>query len=143
MNTDLYAAARAGKDRGALTGVMNELQLVSCAEAAWPRSHELFHTHIGGTVHDDSHIDHMLISESCSGAVRAFGIHAEPNLCDNRGGRHAVLFADDLDVVAVLGLGDKAVPVTTPKRKSQIKYSDKKHWDDSDNMLTCSLRSVG
>ena len=45
MNTDLYAATRAGKDRDALVGIMNELQLVSCAAAAWPRSHELFHTH--------------------------------------------------------------------------------------------------
>jgi hypothetical protein len=35
------------------------------------------------------------------------------------------LFAD-VDVVAVLGLSDEAVPVTPPKRKSQIKYSDKK-----------------
>lgn len=76
-------------------------------------------------MHDDSHIDYLMISESSSGAVRAFGIHAEPNLCDNRGGRHAALFAD-VDVVAVLRLSDEAVPVTPPKRTSQIKYSDKK-----------------
>ena len=140
MNTDLYAVVRAGKDRGTLTGMMNKLQLVSCAAAVWPRPHELFHTHSGGAVHDDSHIDYLIISESCSGAVRAFGIHAELNLCDNRGGRHAALFAD-VDVVAVLGFSDEAVLVTPPKRKSQIKYRSVLH--GSGGMLTCSTRSVG
>ena len=34
MNSDLYATTRAGKDRDAMAGMMNELQLVSCAAAA-------------------------------------------------------------------------------------------------------------
>ena len=124
-----------------MTGMMNELQLASCAAAAWPRSHELFVTHEGDETHDDSHIDYLMASESSSDAVRAFGIHAEPNLCDNRGGRHAALFAD-VDVVAVLGLHDEAVPVTPLKRKSQIRYSDKKRWGGFGDMPTCSSRSV-
>ena len=39
INTDLYAERRRGKDRAMLLDMMNELKLVSCGQAAWPRTH--------------------------------------------------------------------------------------------------------
>ena len=51
MNTDLYAERRRGKDRDVLLGMMDELKLVSCGQAAWPRAHVEFVTHSGGSAH--------------------------------------------------------------------------------------------
>ena len=57
--------------------------------------------------------------------MRRFGIHASPDLCEDRGGRHAALFVD-ADVVSLLGI---AKPQQTAKAKgrfkSAVKYSDK------------------
>ena len=103
MNTDIYAGRRRGKDSEALVQMMDGLKLTSAAEAAWPRSHASFMTHAGDSVHADSHIDYVLISEASATAVRRYGIHADPNLCEDRGGRHAALFAD-IDVRTVLGI---------------------------------------
>ena len=91
MNTDLYAERRRGKDRDTLLDMMDELELVSCGQAAWPRAHVDFVTHGGGSVHADSHIDYILVSESSATSMRRFGIHANPDLCQDRGGRHAAL----------------------------------------------------
>ena len=102
MNTDLYAEHRRGKDRGTFLGMM-ELKLVSCGQAAWPRAHVSFVTHGGDSVHVGSHVDYILVSEASATAVRRFDVHADRNLCEDRGGRHAALFAD-IDVVAVLGV---------------------------------------
>ena len=87
MNTDLYAEHRSGKDRDALLELMDELKLVSGGQAAWPESHAGFVTHGGDSVHADSHIDYMLISESSATSVRRFGIHTNPDLCEDRGVR--------------------------------------------------------
>ena len=103
MNTDLYAEHRREKDCDALLETMDELKLVSCGQAVWPQSYAGFATHGGGSAHTDSHIDYMMISESSATSVRRFGIHANPDLCEDRGGRHAALFID-VDVVSVLGI---------------------------------------
>ena len=84
MNTDLYAERRRGKGLDALLGMMDELKLVSCGQAAWPQSHAGFVTHGGGSVHADSHIGYILISEASATPVRRFGIHANPDLCEDR-----------------------------------------------------------
>ena len=125
MNTDLYAEHRRGKDRDALLEMMDELKLVSCGQAAWPQSHAGFVTHGGGSVHADSHIDYMLISEASATSVRRFGIHANPDLCEDRGGRHAALFCD-VDVVSVLGVAKPQQSAKAQGRfQSAVKYSDK------------------
>ena len=82
-------------------------------------------THGGGSVHADSHIDYMMISESSATSVRRFGIHASPDLCEDRGGRHAALFVD-VDVVSLLGIAKPQQPAKTKGRfQSAVKYSDK------------------
>ena len=125
MNTDLYAEHRRGKDRDAMMEMIDELKLVSCGQAVWPQSHTGFVTHGGDSVHADSHIDYMMISESSATSVRRFGIHASPDLCEDRGGRHAALFVD-VDVVSLLGIAKPQQPVKAKGRfKSAVKYSDK------------------
>ena len=124
MNTDLYAEHRRGKDRDAMIDMMDELKLVSCGQAVWPQSCSAFVTHGGDSVHADSHIDYVMISESSATSVRRFGIHASPDLCEDRGGRHAALFVD-VDVVSLLGI-DKPQTVKIKGRfQSAVKYSDK------------------
>ena len=62
---------------------------------------------------------------SASTSVRRFGVHANPNLCEDRGGRHAALFAD-IDVVAVLGVAKPQQSAKAQGRfQSAVKYSDK------------------
>ena len=125
MNTDLYAAHRRGKDRDAMLEMMDELKLISCGQTVWPQSHTGFATHSGDSVHADSHIDYVLISESSATSVRRFGIHASPDLCEDRGGRHAALFVD-VDVVSLMGIDKPQQPSTTKGRfQSAVKYSDK------------------
>ena len=115
MNTDLYAEHRRGKDRGMLLDMMDELKLVSCSQAAWPRAHVDFVTHGGGNVHAVTHMDYILISEASATSVRRFGVNANPNLCEDHGGRHAALFAD-IDVVAVLGVAKPQLPAKAQGR---------------------------
>ena len=74
MNTDLYAVHRRGKDRDAMLEMMDELKLISCGQTVWPQSHTGFATHGGDSVHADSHIDYVLISESSATSVRRFGL---------------------------------------------------------------------
>jgi len=125
MNTDLYAEHRRGKDRDALMEMVDELKLVSCGQAVWPQSHTGFVTHGGDSVHADSHIDYVMISESSATSVRRFGIHASPDLCEDRGGRHAALFVD-VDVVSLLGIAKPQQSLKAKGRfKSAVKYSDK------------------
>ena len=87
MNTDIYAEHRREKDRYLLLDMMDALKLVSCGQAAWPRTHDGFVTHGGGSAHAGSHIDYILVSDASTTAVRRFGVHADPNLCEDRGGR--------------------------------------------------------
>ena len=128
MNTDLYAERRRGKDRDMLLDRMDELNLVSCGQAAWHRAHVDFVTHGGGSVHADSHIDYILVSEASATSVlsvRRFSIHANPDLCEDRGGRHAALFVD-IGVVAVLGVAKPQQSAKAQGRfQSAVKYSDK------------------
>ena len=125
MNTDLYAKHRRGKDRGMLLDMMNEFKLVSCGQAAWSRAHVGFVTHGGDSVHADSHIDYILISQASATSVRRFGVHTNPNLCEDRGDRHAALFAD-IDVVAVPGVAKPQLSAKAQDRfQSAVKYSDK------------------
>ena len=63
----------------------------------------------------DSHIDYMMISEASATSVRRFGIHANPDLCKDRGGRHAALFID-VDVVSVLGVAKPQQPAKAQGR---------------------------
>ena len=57
--------------------------------------------------------------------MRRFGIHANPDLCEDRGGRHAALFVD-IDVVAVLGVAKPQQSAKAQGRfQSAVKYSDK------------------
>ena len=70
----------------------------------------------------------MFITESSSRAVRRFGIDDNREVCENRGGRHAVLFVA-VDVTVILGVGNNGGNWdgrVERKYKSQIKYSDKK-----------------
>ena len=108
-----------------LLDMVDELKLVSCGQAAWPRAHVDFVTHGGGSVHAGAHIDHILISEASATSVRRFGVHANPNLREDRGGRHAALFAD-IDAVAVLGVAKPQLSAKAQGRfQSAVKYSDK------------------
>ena len=107
-----------------LLDMMDELKLVSCGQAAWLRAHVDFVTHVGGSVHADSHIDYILVSEASATSVRRFGIHANPDLCEDRGGRHATLFVE-IDVAAVLGVAKPQQSAKAQGRfKSAVKYSD-------------------
>ena len=125
MNTDLYAEHRRGKDRCMLLDMTDELKIVSCGQAAWLRAHVGFVTHGGGSVHADSHIDYILVSEASATSLRRFSVHADPNLCEDRGGRHAALFAS-IGVVAVLGVAKPQSSVKAQGRfQSAVKYSDK------------------
>ena len=124
LNTDLYAEHRRGKDRDALLDLMDELNLTSGGQAAWPETFTDFVTHGGDSVHADSHIDYILISEASAKSVRRFGIHASPDLCEDRGGRHAALFMD-VDVTSVLGIGTSESAAAQRRFPSAVKYSDK------------------
>ena len=42
---DIYTESRQGKDAEALVGMMRDLRLGSCAEAAWSQTHRTFQTH--------------------------------------------------------------------------------------------------
>ena len=84
--------------------MLRHLRLGSCAEAAWPQTNQTFQTHGGDSTHSDSHIDYMLVTTSSASAVRRFGIDANPDTTEDRGGRHSALFVD-VGVNAVLGLG--------------------------------------
>ena len=120
-----HAEHRSGKDRGTLLGMMDELKLVSCGQAAWPRAHVGLVTHGGDSVHADSYINYILVSEASATPVRRFGVHADHNLHEDRGGRHAALFAD-IDVVAILGVAKTQSSVKAQGRfQSAVKYSDK------------------
>ena len=68
----------------------------------------------------------LLISESSATTpVRRCGIHASPDLCEDRGGRHAALFVD-VDVVSLLGIAKPQQPAKAKGRfQSAVKYSDK------------------
>ena len=125
MNTDIYAESRQGKDSKALFAIMRGLRLGSCAEAAWPQTHRTFQTHGGDSAHSDSHIDYMLMTSSSASAIRRFGIDANPDITEDRGGRHSALFVD-VDVNAVLGLNmPSSADGSVQQYKPQIKYSDK------------------
>ena len=105
--------------------MMDELKLVSFGQAVWPQSHAGFVTHGGGSAHADSHIDYVMISEYSATSVRRFGIHAGPDLCEDRGGRYAALFVD-VGVVSLLGIAKPQQPVKTKGWfESAVKYSDK------------------
>ena len=57
--------------------------------------------------------------------MRRFGIHANPDLCEDRGGRHAALFVS-IAVVAVLGVAKPQQSAKAQGRfQSAVKYSDK------------------
>ena len=71
MNTDLYAEHHKGKDFDALVWLLWELNLVSCAAAAWPETHHLFCTHGGDVSHVDSHIDYMSRCCLCAPVMHA------------------------------------------------------------------------
>ena len=69
----------------------------------------------------------MFITEPSSRAVRRFGVDDNREVCENRGGRHAVLFVA-VGVTVILGVGNNGGNWGRVERKykSQIKYSDKK-----------------
>ena len=69
---------------------------------------------------------YILVSESSATSVRRFGIHANPDLCEDRGARHAALFVD-VDVVAVLGVAKPQQSAKAQGRfQSAVKYSKKR-----------------
>ena len=69
--------------------MIDDLGLVSCADARWPASSCVFKTHKGDEAHAASHIDYILISEHNATAVGQFGIDADRDLMVNFD--HAVL----------------------------------------------------
>ena len=121
LNTDLIS--HTGYGNRALQTMIDELGLVSCADARWPASSCVFKTHKGDEAHAASHIDYILISERNASAVKRFGIEADRNLKVDLD--HAVLFAD-VDMCQVLGLERASSRPQVPvRRKSTIRQSDK------------------
>ena len=127
---------RTGLDNEALEKLTEELELISAAEARWPKSHGTFKTHKGNDVCPASHIDYTFITRQSASHVRRFGIDDDANLMLRRFGidddanllldfDHAIMFTD-LDVAAALGLSPRRKqPKFDGRRKSAIRYSDK------------------
>ena len=121
LNTDLIS--RAGYDNRALQIMIDDLGLVSCADARWPASSCVFKTHKGDEAHAASHIGYILISERNASAVRKFGIDADRDRMVDFD--HAVMFTD-VDMCQVLWLErPSSRPPVPVRRKSTIRYSDK------------------
>ena len=84
-------------------------------------------THSEGAAH--SHIDHVFITDIPATAVDEYAIDDNSVLGirygDERGLDHSVLVAD-LDVRSLLGIGVDKGKATVTKRRTAIKYSDKK-----------------
>ena len=119
LNTDLIS--RTGYDNRALETMIDDLELVSCADARWPASSCVFNTHNkGNEAHGPSHIDYILISEHNATAVRRFGIDADRDLMVDFD--HAVLFAV-IGMCQVLELKRSSPqPQVKVRRKSKIRY---------------------
>ena len=121
-NTDLIS--HKGYGNLALQTMIDDLGLVSCADARWPASSCVFKTHKGNETHASSHIDYILISERNATAVRQFGIDADRDLMVDFD--HAVLFAN-IGMRQVMWLKQTSPQPQVPaRRKSKIRDSDKR-----------------
>ena len=115
LSTDLIS--RTGYVNRALQTMIDDLGLVSCADARWPASSCVFKTHKGNETNAASHIDYIPISEHNTSAVRRSGIDADRDLMVDLD--HAVLFTD-VDMCQVLGsseprLGRRCLSGASPR----------------------------